>query len=94
MRAPRRQVFAPREFFPQFGRLWIIVRGAACRQGIVMAPGGVSAPDDAASSLRNGERTLVQFMQIGRAYHYCSILIKVDENRCIFSKLIDRFQVR
>ncbi len=32
------QVFAPREFFPQFGKLWVIVQGAACREGRIFVP--------------------------------------------------------
>jgi len=38
-------VYAPREFFPQFGRLWVIDRGAACREGIVFVPGAVFGED-------------------------------------------------
>lgn len=39
------EVFAPREFFPQFGRLWVISRGAACREGVVFVPGHVFGED-------------------------------------------------
>ena len=86
VRAQRRQVFAPREFFPQFGRLWIIVRGAACRQGIVMAPGGVSAPDDAASSLHNLDTLYCQEVCL-IPYIYCHL--RVFDNLCCHIRVFD-----
>merc|ERR1719387_1929888 len=38
-------LFAPREFFPQFGRMWLVARGAACREGNVYVPGTVFGED-------------------------------------------------
>ena len=33
------ELFAPREDFPEFGRLWLVVRGSASRNGQIYVPG-------------------------------------------------------